>query len=315
MWAGGNGCSLCPAAAPALGTVRVTGVRHLLCPARCSGNPCGWLRTPELVHTRTGSPWAGRSPCFKGAFFRLWDTRKMLASGGADVRGARAGFFSVWFFPFHLGWCVFVFTAGSRRLLLCCVAEEPPGSVASVGFQPRFNEQRLKRKVIGCNSGLLGSLLSSLADKPTPGFRLLVLPVFLHSGWEFRRREIRICCVIFQPFFFFFFAALSALLVGCKHSSGGRERALLKPPSEDKASFRQPEDFYLLFVAARSAFSMLCPRLGARASICWDRGFALGGGRNDRELFWAGWLWAASCWRWGSAFSFIPAERSRSHQL
>lgn len=99
--------------------------------------------------------------------------------------------------------CDTVFTGWEQEAFALCMAEEPPGSVASVRFQPRFNEQRLKHKVIGCNSGLLGSLLSSLADKPTPGFRLLVLPVFLHSGREFRRGEIRICCVIFQPPFFF----------------------------------------------------------------------------------------------------------------
>lgn len=38
---------------------------------------------------------------FKVAFFRLWDTGKIRASSGADVRGAQAGFFLSGFFTLN----------------------------------------------------------------------------------------------------------------------------------------------------------------------------------------------------------------------
>lgn len=87
--------------------------------------------------------------------------------------------------------------------------------------------------------------MSVLADKPTHGFRLLMIrvPPQLFCSYEFRKREIPICCGFFQTPFLqhvlrarcllrVFCRQQGALLVGCKHSSGGRERALLKPSSE-----------------------------------------------------------------------------------
>lgn len=175
--------------------------------------------------------------------------------------------------------------------------------------------------------------MSVLADKPTLRFRLLVLPVFLHSYFavvSFGKGKFKFVVLFFKPFFCsmsflkdrvrcllcVFCRQQGPLLVGCKHSSGGRERALLKPFSERPRRTKPLSGSLRILFTLCSCSLWIFNALPSFISKSFHllavpgRWFALGGGRrglregegrmgNDGELPWEGWHWAASCWRWG----------------
>lgn len=167
-----------------------------------------------------------------------------------------------------------------------------------------------------------------------------MLPVFLHSysaAVSFWKRGLQICCVVFffqSPFFVacsaFSPSSKEPVLVGCKNSSGGRERALLKPSPEHPWRTKPLSGSLgiLLTLCSLSlwVFNAL-PSFISKNFHLLEAGGVVRGGKegpgNARELFREGWMLLGKhtpgCVRgvWASLaeFSFIPAQPSRSHQL